>query len=67
MDDDILTFGKYRGTSIKSLALTDRNYVEWLAEKSYTANVRRMAQDALQATAEPAKKLDKYDLDTRYR
>lgn len=65
--NDILTFGKYRGASVKSLALSDRNYVEWLAANSYTSDVRRMASAALQETAEAAKKLDKYDLDIRYR
>ncbi len=65
--NDILTFGKYRGTSVKSLALTDRNYVEWLAANSYTGDVRKMAALALKETAEAAKKLDKYDLDSRYR
>jgi len=63
----ILTFGKYRGSDVRQLALSDRNYVEWLAVNSYTADVRRMANAALQETAEAAKKLDKYDLDIRYR
>jgi len=69
-EDLVLTFGKHNGESLRALALSDRSYVEWLSNQTSIKNSRAipvLAARILAETAEAASKLDKYDLDPRYR
>lgn len=69
-EDLIIDFGKHRGESLRKLALSDRNYVTWVAQQDAIKGSRqipKLAARILSDTADAASKLDEFDLDPRYR
>jgi DNA polymerase-3 subunit epsilon len=45
--DVVCTFGKHNGVSLVKIAQTDRKYLTWLCDADFSADVKRIASDAL--------------------
>ena len=42
----VLAFGKYKGQSLREVARSNTGYLDWIAGKDFTAEVKRIARDA---------------------